>query len=145
MWEGLSVLESLLLKSFRKVQGNIFTIPLMLQRNIVLNVKLYLFVLCPETIVDIWAFSRIGKLSRLLLFLKQILTAISGLLFLFIFSATNSFCKIVLFFLPTPTSVLSSVKLRLLKDQMHFAYVKKYTNLLTLRNKFSYKAYQLCF
>lgn len=46
---------------------------------------------------------------------------------------------------PHPHICLSSVKLRLMKDQMHFAYVKKYTNLLTLRNKFSYKAYQLCF
>lgn len=43
LWEGLSVLESLFLKSFLKVQDNIFTVSLIWQWSIVLNVKLYLF------------------------------------------------------------------------------------------------------
>lgn len=93
-------------------------VPLTWQWNVVL--KLYFFY--AQKLQWHEHFLELGNQTGYTLFLKKIIIVIARL---FInFQCNKSICKILVFLLPTPKSVLSLAKLRLIKGWMYFAYVE---------------------
>lgn len=97
-------------------------VPLMWQWNVVLNLKLYFFYV--QKLQWHEHFLELGNQPGYYSVLEENYYCDSKAIISINFQCNKSICKILVFLLPTPKSVLSPAKLRLIKGWMYFVYVE---------------------